>query len=58
VLRDSPWVAIAEPGEQAFSTCLKAMLLRASQPRFFDQRLPRLPSMQAWSSQVIDRAGW
>ncbi|NKB16809.1 MAG: hypothetical protein HC774_08105, partial [Sphingomonadales bacterium] len=42
VLQGSPWVAIAEPGEQAFGACLKAMLIRASQPSFFDQKLPRL----------------
>ncbi|MDM7948615.1 glycosyltransferase family 4 protein [Hydrogenophaga sp.] len=58
VLQGSPWVGIAEPGEQAFGACLKAMLIRTSQPSFFDQKLPRLPSMEAWASQLIDRAGW
>jgi glycosyltransferase involved in cell wall biosynthesis len=58
VLQGTPWVAIAEPGENAFAQQLREMLLRVRQPGFFHQPLPRLPSMQSWANDLIARAGW
>ena len=58
VLRDTPWVSIAEPGEAAFQAALREMLLRVSQPGFFRQPMPALPTMQAWAGELIGRLGW
>lgn len=58
VLRGTPWVTVAQPGEPAFATALRETLLRVTQPGFHAQPLPPLPTMQAWSRELIDRLGW
>lgn len=58
VLRDTPWVSIAEPGEAAFQAALREMLLRVGRPGFFSQPMPALPTMQTWAGELIGRLGW
>lgn len=58
VLHGTPWVTVAPPGEAAFATALRDTLMRVNQPGFFSQPLPPLPTMQAWSRELINRLSW
>lgn len=58
ILEGTPWVLIAESGERAFASALRAMLRRVREEGFFAQPLPPLPSMPAWADEVIETLGW
>jgi glycosyltransferase involved in cell wall biosynthesis len=58
ILEGTPWVLIAESGERAFASALRAMLRRVREDGFFERPLPDLPSMQAWADGVIEALGW
>jgi len=58
ILEGTPWVLIAESGERAFASALRAMLRRVREDGFFAQPLPTLPSMPAWADGVIETLGW
>lgn len=58
ILEGTPWVLIAESGERAFASALRAMLRRVREDGFFAQPLPELPSMQTWADGVIETLGW
>lgn len=58
LLGNTPWVVVTEGGPNGFTQGMRELLRRASDPRFFAQPLPPLPTEQAWARQVIASFGW
>lgn len=58
LLADSRWVVIAEPGLLGFTLGVRDMLKRVSDPRFFAQPLPALPTESDWADKLIAAFGW
>ncbi|MGZ5857011.1 MAG: glycosyltransferase [Burkholderiaceae bacterium] len=58
LLGNTNWVAIAKDGKEGFKNAMKEMLIRVSQPDFFDQPLPDLPTEEAWAKKIIEDFAW
>ena len=58
LLQGTPWVVVTGGGQAGFTQGMRDMLHRASDPRFFTQPLPSLPTEQAWARQTIEAFGW
>ena len=58
LLENTNWVSIARSGKAGFASALKEMLLRVSQPDFFERPLPDLPSEESWAKEMIRYCGW
>lgn len=54
----SNWAVVSEPGPEGFTQGVRDMLRRVSNPDFFVQPLPPLPTEEAWAKKMIGSFGW
>ena len=58
ILRDTPWVSVATGGKDGFCSSVKEMLQRITQPGFFTQAIPELPTETLWAQKTIRYFNW
>lgn len=58
LLGHSPWVVVSGAGPEGFTRGVRDMLKRVSEPDFFSQALPSLPTEEAWARKIIGSFGW
>lgn len=58
LIGQSPWAVVSDAGTEGFTLGVREMLKRVSNPDFFVQPLPSLPTEDAWAKRVIGSFGW
>lgn len=53
ILQDTPWVAVSRGDIAAFGLTLRGMIHRVADPRFFEGRLPELPTEDSSMEELI-----
>ncbi|PZO20615.1 MAG: hypothetical protein DCF26_02755 [Burkholderiales bacterium] len=58
LLGQSSWAVVSGAGPEGFTHGVRDMLKRVSNPGFFHQPLPTLPTEAAWAKKIIGSFGW
>lgn len=58
LLGQSSWAVVSGAGPEGFTRGVRDMLKRVSNPGFFHQPLPTLPTEEAWARKIIGSFGW
>lgn len=58
LLGRSSWAVVSGSGPEGFTQGVRDMLKRVSNPGFFHQPLPALPTEEAWARKIIGSFGW
>jgi glycosyltransferase involved in cell wall biosynthesis len=58
LLGQSRWAVVSGAGPEGFTLGVRDMLRRVSNPGFFHEPLPTLPTEDAWAKKIIESFGW